>query len=118
MSVPSEDPGTSGVPVSRAATEPAVERKPIWHHLYFWVLVAIVAGVVFLPLYFRGYWCRGRSEKLWIIGALTAMGMLLSPVNAGALAPFSAAGHGGINYFHWKKFLTWPTEGGYLDGLA
>lgn len=44
----------------------------------------IFAGLVFLPLYFRGYWCRSRSEKLWIIGVLAALGMLLSPVNAGA----------------------------------
>jgi len=46
VSEPSENSGTSGELVSPAATEPAVKRKPIWHHLYFWVLVAIAAGVV------------------------------------------------------------------------
>jgi aerobic C4-dicarboxylate transport protein len=46
VSETSENSGTSGEPVSPAATEPAVKRKPIWHHLYFWVLVAIAAGVV------------------------------------------------------------------------
>src|SRR6266496_2774245 len=36
--------GTSGAPVSEA--EPSVKRKPLYHHLYFWVLLAIVAGAV------------------------------------------------------------------------
>src|SRR5919205_1617276 len=37
---------TSGVPVPGAAGEPGVKRKPLYHHLYFWVLFAIVAGAV------------------------------------------------------------------------
>ena len=37
---------TSGAPVPRAAGEPGVKRKPLYHHLYFWVLLAIVAGAV------------------------------------------------------------------------
>jgi aerobic C4-dicarboxylate transport protein len=32
--------------VSRAGTESGVKRKPIYHHLYFWVLLSIVAGAV------------------------------------------------------------------------
>ena len=46
VSEQSEDPVTTGELVSPAAPEPSVKRKPIWRHLYFWVLVAIVAGVV------------------------------------------------------------------------
>ena len=64
---------------------PALFVWPAMSHASTAVWIAtIVAAIVFLPLYFRGYWCSGRSEKLWIIGALAAMGMLLSPVNAGA----------------------------------
>jgi aerobic C4-dicarboxylate transport protein len=37
---------TSGAPASRAASQPGVKRKPLYHHLYFWVLLAIVAGAV------------------------------------------------------------------------
>ena len=37
---------TSGAPAPRAAGEPGVKRKPLYHHLYFWVLLAIVAGAV------------------------------------------------------------------------
>src|SRR5512132_190669 len=50
MSESSGGPGSSEEPVSRAATEPGTEsgpkRKPLYHHLYFWVLLAIVAGAV------------------------------------------------------------------------
>jgi aerobic C4-dicarboxylate transport protein len=49
MSESSGGPGT-GEPVSRTASEPGgepgVKRKPLYHHLYFWVLLAIVAGAV------------------------------------------------------------------------
>jgi aerobic C4-dicarboxylate transport protein len=50
MSESSGGSGTSGEPVSRDASDPAttpsVKRKPFYHHLYFWVLLAIVAGAV------------------------------------------------------------------------
>ncbi len=46
MSESSGGPGSSGEPAPRPATEPVVKRKPIYHHLYFWVLLAIVAGAV------------------------------------------------------------------------
>jgi len=44
----------------------------------------IIAGFVFLPLYFRGYWCVSTTERLWVIGGIAALGMLLSPMNAAA----------------------------------
>jgi aerobic C4-dicarboxylate transport protein len=37
---------TSGAPVPPAASQPGRKRKPLYHHLYFWVLLAIVAGAV------------------------------------------------------------------------
>jgi hypothetical protein len=50
MAESSGGPGTSGEPVSRTASEsgttPSGKRKPLYHHLYFWVLLAIVAGAV------------------------------------------------------------------------
>jgi len=50
-----------------------------------WVWAATIAGaVIFLPLYFRGYWCKGWTEKYLIIGAIAVLGMLLTPINPGA----------------------------------
>jgi aerobic C4-dicarboxylate transport protein len=50
MSESSGGPRSSGEPVSPAASErgaePTVKRMPLYHHLYFWVLLAIVAGAV------------------------------------------------------------------------
>lgn len=49
------------------------------------VWIATTAGaVIFLPLYFRGYWCNGWREKYLIIGAIALLGMLLTPINPGA----------------------------------
>jgi two-component system sensor histidine kinase DesK len=39
--------------------------------------------VLFLPLYFRGFWVRGRAE-VTIIAAITVLGIVLSPFNVGA----------------------------------
>src|SRR5215211_6308100 len=46
MAESSGDSTTSGAPAPRAASEPGVKRKRLYHHLYFWVLLAIVAGAV------------------------------------------------------------------------
>ncbi len=51
-----------------------------------WVLTSI-ATLVFLPLYFRGYWARGR-EAYGIIAAITAIGAALVMVNASAFVLF------------------------------
>jgi two-component system, NarL family, sensor histidine kinase DesK len=45
--------------------------------------VTIVAGVVFLALYFRGYWTTG-AELLAIAGAMALLGFALMPTNFGA----------------------------------
>lgn len=64
---------------------PAMFLWPVAAHASTTVWVAtIVAAAVFLPLYFRAYWCTSTREKLWIIGTMAALGMLLSPVNGGA----------------------------------
>ena len=47
-----------------------------------WVLTG-VAAVVFLPLYFRGYWARGR-ERDGIVAAIALLGLGLAPVNPSA----------------------------------
>ncbi|MDQ2890593.1 MAG: sensor histidine kinase [Gemmatimonadota bacterium] len=64
---------------------PALFMWPATGHTSTVVWIAtICAGVIFLPLYFRGYWCRSSAEKLWIVAAIAGLGMLLLPVNAGA----------------------------------
>lgn len=51
-----------------------------------WTLTAAVA-VVFLALYFRGHWVEGR-RLLPVIFAITAIGALMTPFNAGATVFF------------------------------
>src|SRR5215213_10258334 len=46
MAESSGDSTTSGAPAPGAADEPGVQRKRLYQHLYFWVLLAIVAGAV------------------------------------------------------------------------
>jgi aerobic C4-dicarboxylate transport protein len=46
MAESSGDSTTSGAPAPGAAEEPGVKRKRLYQHLYFWVLLAIVAGAV------------------------------------------------------------------------
>jgi two-component system sensor histidine kinase DesK len=52
----------------------------------FWALT-VLGMVVFLALYFRGYWIKGR-KLLWIIAAITLIGMVSSPTNPGASVYF------------------------------
>jgi two-component system sensor histidine kinase DesK len=56
-----------------------------------WALT-IIGGLVFLALYFRGYWAHGR-ELLAIILAITLLGFAYSPSNPGAsvLITYAAA---------------------------
>jgi two-component system sensor histidine kinase DesK len=56
-------------------------RTPLGWTLY------IVATLVFLALYFRGYWARGR-ELIMVSGATVAMGIAFWPVSPGAGALF------------------------------
>lgn len=55
-----------------------------------WALT-IAAGVVFLALYFRGYWARGR-ELMAIIVAIAVLGFALVPRNSGASVLLTYAG--------------------------
>jgi two-component system sensor histidine kinase DesK len=48
-----------------------------------WALTTTVTGA-FLVLYFRAYWVRNTREMIWIIGAIAALGMALTPFNPGA----------------------------------
>ena len=51
-----------------------------------WVL-AVAAAAIFLPLYFWGYWSTGR-RLLGIIAAITALGMVYTPINGGGFVFF------------------------------
>jgi two-component system sensor histidine kinase DesK len=48
----------------------------------FWV-PTIAGMVIFLGLYFWGYWVQGK-KLLWIIAAITLLGMISAPTNPGA----------------------------------
>ncbi len=61
---------------------PLIRKDPAW---VWWATAAVC--VVFLPLYFRGYWARGR-ERYLIIAAITLLGALLAPFNNSAFALF------------------------------
>lgn len=64
---------------------PAIFMWPALEHASTAVWIASIAGgAIFLPLYFRGYWCNGWKDKYGIIAAIAAIGMLLSPINQGA----------------------------------
>jgi two-component system sensor histidine kinase DesK len=52
----------------------------------FWVWT--IAGMLaFLGLYFWGYWVRGK-KLLWIVAAITLLGVISSPMNPGASVYF------------------------------
>jgi len=61
---------------------PAISQSP----RSVWILTGI-AGALFLPLYFRGYWARGRESYL-IIAAITLLGAILVPVNSSGFVMF------------------------------
>jgi two-component system sensor histidine kinase DesK len=52
----------------------------------FWA-PTIIGMVVFLVLYFLGYWTKGK-KLLWIIAAITLLGMVSAPTNPGASVYF------------------------------
>jgi two-component system sensor histidine kinase DesK len=79
------DPEIGWTPFAWLIYFPALFMWPAAQHASAAVWAATTAaGVVFLPLYFRGYWCTGWTEKYWIIAAMAALGMLLTPINPGA----------------------------------
>jgi hypothetical protein len=50
-----------------------------------WVRVASVAGTLAaLPMYFLGYWLRGR-RVLWVVGGFTVLAVLFAPINPGGI---------------------------------
>jgi two-component system sensor histidine kinase DesK len=68
-----------------------------------WALT-LAGGVVFLALYFRGYWYRDR-RILWCAGGILLLGVLFSPFNWGACAFFIYAAafvaHAGAPRLSW-----------------
>jgi len=49
--------------------------------------VSLLSIVIFLPLYFRGYWVKG-NRLLWVVALIALLGTLLSPINLGASVYF------------------------------
>ena len=79
------DPEIGWTPFAWLIYFPVLFMWPALGHAGAGVWIATIAGaLVFLPLYFRGYWCNGWREKYWIIAAIATLGMLLTPINAGA----------------------------------
>ncbi len=79
------DPEIGWTPLAWLIYFPSVFIWPALAHpaaRTWWLTIA--AGAVFLPLYFRGFWCRGWHEKYAIIAAIAALGMLLTPINPAA----------------------------------
>ncbi|MFL6196488.1 MAG: histidine kinase [Thermoanaerobaculia bacterium] len=72
--------------------------RPAWS----WTLLGTV---LFLGLYFRGYWLQGR-RVLWAAGAILLLGMAYAPFNfgAGVFFTYSAAfiAHSGPPRFAWR----------------
>src|SRR5665213_2117014 len=79
------DPEIGWTPLAWLIYFPTLFMWPALQHAGpgVWI-VTIVGGAVFLPLYFRGYWCNGWREKYWIIAAIATLAMLLTPINPGA----------------------------------
>jgi two-component system sensor histidine kinase DesK len=79
---------------------------PIMDHVGWETWLATALGtVVFLPLYFTGYWLQDR-RCLWIIAAIALIGVVFAPFNPGASVFFVyAAGFvafTGDSAFAWK----------------
>src|SRR5690348_11048302 len=53
--------------------DPALHPFSIWR----WVL-SVTVTLVFLALYFWGYWLRGK-QRLWVITALGMLGVVFMP---------------------------------------
>jgi two-component system, NarL family, sensor histidine kinase DesK len=53
--------------------------------------LTLISALIFLPLYFRGYWVKGR-QLIWITACITFLGVALAPLNPGAAVYFVYAG--------------------------
>jgi two-component system sensor histidine kinase DesK len=67
----------------------------------FWALT-ILGMVVLLALYFRGYWVKGK-RLLWIIAAITLLGIISSPTNPGA----------SVYFIYAAAFVAYTGEAGF-----
>ena len=57
---------------------PFIFHRPEWERL-----AAIAGTLAALPLYFWGYWLKGR-QVLWVVAGFVLLGMIFAPFNAGA----------------------------------
>jgi len=61
---------------------------PAWEHGTLWMRALTGAGlIVFLALYFWAYWLQG-TQKLLVVGGITALGCICLPWNPGAAVFF------------------------------
>src|SRR5262245_52832906 len=49
--------------------------------------VTLLGMLAFLPLYFAGYWVRGR-RLFWVIALITVLGVVFAPMNPAAFVYF------------------------------
>ena len=79
------DPEIGWTPFAWLIYYPVLFMWPALSHASTGVWIATIAGgILFLPLYFRGFWCRGNREMYWIIASIGIIGLVLTPVNPGA----------------------------------
>ncbi len=89
---------------------PTLFLRPVIDHSSPAVWMAtIVVSLIFLPLYFRGFWARGSAENLWIIAAIAVLAMLLEPFNSGApvLTIYAASFAGAVRPTRRAAQLIW-----------
>ncbi|HET9283673.1 MAG TPA: sensor histidine kinase [Candidatus Angelobacter sp.] len=67
----------------------------------FWA-ITIVEMVVFLALYFRGYWVKGKP-LLWIVAAITLIGIIAAPTNSSA----------SVYFIYAASFVAYTGEAGF-----
>jgi len=80
-----DDPEVGWTPFAWLVYFPALFMWPAFTGATAVVWTAtIIGGVLFLPLYFRGFWCGTVREKYWIIASIAALGLVLAPTNPGA----------------------------------
>jgi hypothetical protein len=72
----------------------------------FWVL-SIAGMVVFLGLYFWGYWIQGK-KLLWIMAAIILLGMVSAPWNPGT----------SVYFIYAAAFAAYTSDVGFANFLC
>ena len=67
----------------------------------FWA-ITLLEMMVFLVLYFRGYWVKGKP-LLWIVAAITLLGVIAAPTNPSA----------SVYFIYAASFVAYTGEAGF-----